>query len=105
MAELQFERSEEALARALGDRESVILICYAPFGIVRGTLHRHSLVAPADASAVPHVKGERSGKRRFDRVIELHDAIVEHHSSHLPTGLHKTFFLKLDRLSAFLIVD
>ncbi len=96
MAELQLERTEEALARALDGREAVTVICYTPFGIVRGILRRAS---PGTGSESAFIEG------RSDPVIGLHDAVVEHYSSHLPTGLYKVFYLSLKQVSGYVLVE
>src|SRR5437762_7678964 len=85
------QRLSEAFASQAGQRETLSLIIYAPFGIVRGELTHTSLRAAASLS------GEGS-------VIELQRATVEHYSNHLPTGNYATLFINLKEVSGFVIV-
>ena len=94
MAELELHRTEEALNRALEARESVVLICYLPFGIVRGTVRRS-----ADISQT------QIGIKQSDPVLKLHDTIVEQYSSHLPTGLHKVFYVRMKKISGYVLAE
>lgn len=94
MAELDLQRTEEVFTRALESRESAIIICYTPYGIVKGRIHRSN--APS---------ATQIGIKQSDPVLKLHDAVVEHYSSHLPTGLHKIFYLKLKKVSGFVLIE
>jgi hypothetical protein len=90
MAELDLLRTEEALTRALESRESATIVCYTPFGIVRGKIQRSSA---ASATQI--------GIKQADPVLRVHDAVVEHYSSHLPTGIYKVFYLRLKKVSGY----
>lgn len=93
MINLEVERTEDALSRALDQREAVTVICYTPFGIVRGTLRRRN----------PEL-GSPGSSGQSDPVIGVHDAVVEHYSSHIPTGLYPIFFLSLRQVSGYVIL-
>jgi len=94
MAELELQRADEALSRALESREAVTLICYTPFGIVKGTVNRSTDVTQSHIAI-----------KQADHVLKLHDAVVEHYSSHLPTGIYKVFFLSLKKVSGYVLIE
>ena len=85
------QRLSEALASVAGQRDSLALIIYAPFGIVRGEL------TPANLRAAATLSGGGS-------VLELQRASVEHYSNHLPTGNYASLFINLDEVSGFVII-
>jgi hypothetical protein len=94
MPELELQRTEEALTKLLEVRDSATIICYTPFGIVRGKIRRSK-----DPSAT------QIGVKPSDTVLKLHNAVVEHYSSHLPTGLHKVFFLRLKEVWGYIVAE
>lgn len=94
MAELDLQRTEEALSRALEIQDSVTIICYTPFGIVRGKILRST--SPSTTQI---------GIKQSDPVLKVHNAVVEHYSSHLPTGIYKVFYLRLKKVSGYSLVE
>lgn len=96
MADLHLERTAELLAKALEARESVTIICYTTFGIVRGSF-KHS--SDSTVGRTPFASAGES-----DLVIRLHETVVEHYSSHLPTGLYPVFYLSLKEVSGYVLL-
>ena len=92
MSEAIINRLGEAFAEAEGQREAVSLIVYMPFGIVRGEVDRSQLQAASSPG--------RSGG-----TIEIHRAIVEHYSNHLPTGNYALLTLNLANISGFVVLE
>ena len=73
---------------------TVTITCYTPFGIVRGILHRSKDLAQTQIAI-----------KQADPVLKLHDAVVEHYSSHLPTGVYKVFYLRLKKVSGYVLTE
>ena len=94
--ELPLERLEEALSAVLDAQNPVALICYTPFGVVRGILERGPLPGREDHSR--DLAGET------DLVIGLRDAVIEHYWNHLPTGRYSILHLSLNQISGFAVL-
>ena len=94
--ELPLERLEEALAAVLDAQNPVALLCYTPFGVVRGILERRTFPGRDDPS--------RDHTGETDLVIGLRDAVIEHYWNHLPTGRYSVLHISLNQISGFAVL-
>jgi hypothetical protein len=88
MTELPLPWLEEMLG-TMAANDTVGLLCYTSFGIVRGSF------TPVAAPAISSTLG---------RMIELRDAVVEHYSNHLPTGRYDQLFLSLTDIAGCALI-
>jgi hypothetical protein len=82
------------LREAVGEKDSVGVVIYASFGIVRGEVSRAELSIIGDEQ-----KAESSA-----RVLAVDTATVEHYSNHLPTGNYARLLISLSDISGLVVV-
>jgi hypothetical protein len=88
MTELPLPWLEEMLG-SVAANDTVGLLCYTSFGVVRGSF---------TAAATPNASST------VGRMIELHDAVVEHYSNHLPTGKFDKLYLSLTDIAGCALI-
>lgn len=81
---------EETLRSALSTRESITIVCYTSFGIVRGLLTRRA--------------SDGAGSDDW-ALIALNDAVVEHYSNHIPTEKYPQLFIKSADIRGFALFE
>lgn len=91
MTETPFLRAEEA-SSSPARSNSVSLVIYTPFGIVRGEL------PDLDRAQAVAILTRQQG------IIEILNPVVEHSSNHLPTGKYSSLHLNLARIDGFAIL-
>jgi hypothetical protein len=82
------------LTEAVGEHDSVSVVIYAPFGIVRGEVSRAELTSVGDEQ-----KAESTAC-----VLAVDTATVEHYSNHLPTGNYARLLISLSEISGLVVV-
>ena len=82
------------LTEVVGERDSVGVVIYTPFGIVRGEVSRAELNNVRDEQ-----RRESSGG-----VLAIDTATVEHYSNHLPTGNYPTLLISLSEISGLVVI-
>lgn len=82
------------LSEAVGERDSISVIIYAPFGIVHGEVSRAELNRVGNEQSVESSCG----------VLALDTATVEHYSNHLPTGNYERLLISLSEISGLVLV-
>lgn len=100
MTELPLFGIKTLLAPALAAGQAAFLLCYLPFGIVRG-----QIVAPEASPEAADADNTNTSSPEDSLMIELRDAVVEHYSNHLPTGRYPRLHLRLSDISGCVLLD
>ena len=82
----------QCLREALTDTQSdtLALILYLPFGVVRGEISRTTLQPPSTSEG--------------DTLLALQKVVVEHSSNHLPTGLYDNLYVNPREVAGVVIL-